>query len=173
MLSAGKILAVDDEAMNLDLMEAYLAQAGHKVVRAEDGLVALQKLEENRDTDAIVLDRLMPNLGGMGFLQRAKADARFKNIPVVMLTGAATAEEAAQSIGSGARYILMKPYEGAMLIEIVNIALQELPKQQKLAGASSPSRPRAEPYAGRRLPFPDSRRGRKSRLQRLCLLPGA
>jgi CheY-like chemotaxis protein len=125
MTGCGKILAVDDEAMNLNLMEVQLARAAHRIVRAEDGLCALRKLEEHPDTDAIVLDRKMPNLSGVGFLQRIKADARFKDTPVVMLTGAANEDEAAQSIRSGVRYFLRKPYEGAMLVEIVNLALDD------------------------------------------------
>ena len=65
-----KILAVDDEEFNLDIMDHHLTRAGFDVVRAEDGISALQRLEEKADIELIVLDRMMPNLGGMEFLQR-------------------------------------------------------------------------------------------------------
>ena len=62
----------------------------------------------------------------MAFLQKIKADVRFRDIPVVMLTAAASVDEAVQGIMAGVRYYLTKPYSGAMLIEIMNIALQEV-----------------------------------------------
>ncbi len=68
----------------------------------------------------------MPNFGGMEFLQQIKADARFNEMPVVMLTAAATVDEAVEGIAAGVRYYLTKPYSGAMLIEIVNSALREV-----------------------------------------------
>jgi DNA-binding response OmpR family regulator len=121
-----KILAVDDEVSNLAIMDVHFAQAGYQMVPAEDGMIALKKLEENPGIAAIVLDRTMPNLGGMEFLQKIKADARFTDMPVVMLTGAATVDAAVESIAAGVRYHLTKPYSGAMLIEIVKLALQEV-----------------------------------------------
>ena len=111
--SAGpKILAVDDEAFNLDLMEHHLGRAGYQVVRAEDGIIALQKLEDDAGIELIVLDRMMPNLGGMEALRRIKTDARFQDIPVVMQTAAAAADQVLEGIKAGAYYYLTKPYKG-------------------------------------------------------------
>ncbi len=73
-----KILAVDDEEYNLEIIDYNLARAGYEVVPAEDGIAALQRLEENADIDLIVLDRMMPNLDGMEFLQRIKATHAFR-----------------------------------------------------------------------------------------------
>jgi DNA-binding response OmpR family regulator len=132
MESQTKILAVDDEASNLAIMNVHFAKAGYQMLPAQDGMIALQKLEENPGIAAIVLDKTMPNLGGMEFLQKIKADARFTHMPVVMLTGAATVEAAIEGIAAGVRYYLTKPYSGAMLIEIVNLALQEVRNIQSL-----------------------------------------
>jgi len=120
-----KILAVDDEELNLDIIEHHLVRSGYEVVRAEDGNVALQRLEENTDIETIVLDRMMPNLGGMDFLERIKKDARFHDIPVVMQTAAAASDQVLEGIKAGVYYYLTKPYEGAILIGIVQAALQE------------------------------------------------
>ncbi len=127
-----KILAVDDEAFNLDLMEHHLGRARYRVVRAEDGLIALQKLEENPSIALVVLDRMMPNLGGMEFLQRVKADIRFQDIPVVMQTAAAAADQVVQGIEAGVYYYLTKPYDRAMLLGIVRAALQDAATKKKL-----------------------------------------
>jgi CheY-like chemotaxis protein len=133
MRGPGKILAVDDQAENLDLIERHLAAGGYQSVRAEDGSVALRKLEEDENIDLIVVDKVMPNLDGMDFLRLVKADARFKEIPVLMLTAAPAEGEAAQGIRAGLRYHLSKPFDGAMLLGVVNVALQDLRNQRILA----------------------------------------
>jgi CheY-like chemotaxis protein len=131
--SAGpKILAVDDEEFNLDLMEHHLGRAGYHVVRAEDGTLALQKLEEEPDIDLIVLDRMMPNLGGMEVLRQIKADARFQDIPVVMQTAAAAPDQVSEGIKAGAYYYLTKPYKGTTLVGIVRAALDDARTKTRL-----------------------------------------
>ncbi len=125
MRSEKTILAVDDDASNLAIMGFYFAKAGYRMTPAEDGMIALKMLEDDPDIDAIVLDKSMPNLGGMEVLQKIKADTRFNTMPVVMLTAAATIDDAVQGIAAGVRYYLTKPYSGAMLIEVVKLALQE------------------------------------------------
>lgn len=132
MKARSKILAVDDEEFNLEIIDYNLVRAGYDVVRAEDGLAALQRLEENADIDLIVLDRMMPKLDGMEFLKRIKADPRFQNIPVVMQTAAATSDQIMQGIKAGVQYYLTKPYEDAILISIVNAALQDSKNKKKL-----------------------------------------
>ena len=132
MRSEKKILAVDDEVSNLAIMSVHFAQAGYCMVPAEDGMIALQKLEDDPDIDAIVLDKSMPNLGGMEVLHKIKGDIRFNDMPVVMLTAAATVDDAVQGIAAGVRYYLTKPYSGAMLIEVVKLALQEVQSIQNL-----------------------------------------
>ncbi len=125
MRERSRILAVDDEEFNLEIMDYNLVRAGYEVVRAEDGIAALQRLEENADIDLIVLDRMMPKLDGMEFLKRIKADSRFQNIPVVMQTAAAASDQIMQGIKAGVQYYLTKPYEDAVLVSIVNAALQD------------------------------------------------
>lgn len=131
MSRPAKILAVEDEPANLDLIERHLAAAGWRTVRAEDGSAALHKLEE--DIDLILVDKVMPNLDGMGFLRAVKGDARFRDIPVVMLTAAPTEAEAAEGIRAGLRYHLSKPFDGAMLLGIANVAMQDLQTKRLLA----------------------------------------
>ncbi len=127
-----KILAVDDEEFNLDLMVHHLGRAGYHVVRAKDGIIALQKLEDDPGIDLIVLDRMMPNLGGMEVLRRIKADARFQDIPVVMQTAAAAADQVSEGIKAGVYYYLTKPYKGATLLGIVRAALADAGTKNKL-----------------------------------------
>ena len=127
-----KILAVDDEAFNLDLIEHHLGRAGYQVVRAEDGIIALQKLDEDPGVELIVLDRMMPNLGGMEVLRRIKADARFQDIPVVMQTAAAAPDQVSEGIKAGVYYYLTKPYKGTTLLGIVKAALEDARTKTRL-----------------------------------------
>lgn len=125
MATKSKILAVDDEEFNLDILKRYLVKAGYEAILAEDGLVALQKLEENPDIEVIVLDRMMPGMDGMEFLRRVKADPKFQDIPVIMQTAAAASEQVLQGIHAGVYYYLTKPYDDVMLLVIVSAALRD------------------------------------------------
>ena len=120
-----KILAVDDEEFNLDIMKRYMVRAGYEAVLAEDGLVALERLEENPDTAVIVLDRMMPRMDGMEFLGRIKANPKYRDIPVIMQTAAAGSEQVLQGIQAGVYYYLTKPYDDVLLLAILEAALKD------------------------------------------------
>ena len=127
-----KLLAVDDEEFNLDIMRRHLTKAGFDVILAEDGLVALEKLDENPDTEVIVLDRMMPRMDGIEFLQKIKSDPRFQDIPVVMQTAAAMTEQVLQGIRAGVHYYLTKPYKSVLLVGMVKSALEDAKNKKKM-----------------------------------------
>jgi CheY-like chemotaxis protein len=132
MMKKPKLLAVDDEEFNLDIMRRHLTKAGFDVILAEDGLDALEKLEENLDTDVIVLDRMMPRMDGMELLEKLKCDPRFQDIPVVMQTAAAMTEQVLQGIKGGVHYYLTKPYKAALLVGMVKSALDDAENKKKM-----------------------------------------
>jgi CheY-like chemotaxis protein len=127
-----KILAVDDEEFNLDIIRRHMVRAGYDTVLAGDGLAALERLEENPDTAAIVLDRMMPEMDGMEFLSRIKADARFRDIPVIMQTAAAGSEQVLQGIQAGVYYYLTKPYDDVLLLAILEAALKDARSKKEM-----------------------------------------
>jgi CheY-like chemotaxis protein len=134
-MSKGKILTVDDEEFNLDILGEYLTDAGYEVISAEDGQQALDQLEANPDIDVIVLDRMMPRLDGMACLSKLKSDDRFRSIPVIMQTAAASHEHIRQGIEAGVFYYLTKPYEDSLLISLVGSALEQVRSQVNLQSA--------------------------------------
>lgn len=134
-MSRGKILTVDDEAFNLDILGEYLEDAGFDVISACDGQEALDHLAAHDDIDVIVLDRMMPRLDGMACLKILKNDDRFKRIPVIMQTAAASHEHIRQGIEAGVFYYLTKPYEEAVLISLVESALDTVRQQSSLQAA--------------------------------------
>jgi CheY-like chemotaxis protein len=125
MIKKAKVLAVDDEPTNLNIMRIYLKKAGYDTVLAEDGRVALQRLEDNPDIDVILLDRMMPVMDGMTCLAEIKSNTKWRDIPVVMQTAAAATEQVLQGINAGVYYYLTKPYDDRMLLSIVRSALQD------------------------------------------------
>jgi DNA-binding response OmpR family regulator len=127
-----KILSVDDDALNRDILAEYLSEGGYEVVEADDGDTALKLLSEVESIDAIVLDRMMPRLNGMEVLKAVKSDKRFADIPVIMQSAATAREQIVQGIKAGVYYYLTKPYEDQMLLAVVGAALQDASLKKKL-----------------------------------------
>ncbi len=133
------ILAVDDEPNNLAIIESYVEDAGYTVDTASDGVEAWEILQEKyAEIEVILLDRMMPRMDGMDLLAKVKGDQRMKNIPVIMQTAAAEKNQVVEGIKAGAYYYLTKPFEGDVLIAIVNSAFNEYSNYKKLqTGANS------------------------------------
>ncbi len=125
MEKAAKILVVDDEEVNRDILEEYLADAGYETMSAENGLEAWKLLEAHKNFQVIVLDRMMPVMDGMTFMENLNADPRYSHIPVVMQTAAASQEEVMQGINAGVFYYLTKPYRKELLLALVHSAIKE------------------------------------------------
>ena len=108
-----KILAVDDVEMNLEMLECMLSFQG-TVLKAVNGRQALDILEQNPDTDIILLDLEMPVMDGFETLLALKQDDRFKEIPVIVIT--AGRSEVHRTLALGANDFLAKPYDPEELL---------------------------------------------------------
>lgn len=80
------ILLVDDDPNLRDMLRQMLEIGGFDVVEAEDGLDALEKLEE-MTPDIMVLDVMMPNLDGVSLCKQLRSDTEFMSLPIIMLSG--------------------------------------------------------------------------------------
>ena len=120
-----RILAVDDEPLNLAIIEEYLCEEqNYTLDTAQDGECAWTALESARPAyDLVIIDRMMPVLDGMALLNRMKADARFADVPVIMQTAAAAPEQVREGLAAGAYYYLTKPYEPETLCAVVRAAI--------------------------------------------------
>lgn len=127
-----KILAVDDEEMNIDVLEEHLKEAGFAVVIARDGVEAMDALEKHPDIEAIVLDRMMPRMDGMEVIRRVKDMDRIRNIPIIMQTAAASNEQILEGLRAEVYYYLTKPYSIFKLVSIVRAALSSTTEQEKM-----------------------------------------
>jgi len=116
-----KILIVDDEPFNLDLLEQELTDRGYSIERAGGGAEALGKFESFRP-DLILLDYQMPDMNGVDVLKELRN--RGNESPVVMITAYGTIERAVQAMREGAYDFIPKPFEPDHLTFVVRKALE-------------------------------------------------
>ncbi len=110
-----KILIVDDEPFNLDLLEQELTDQGYVIERANDGAEALQKVPSFLP-DLILLDYMMPKMNGIEVVKQLKQDERYKGIPVILLTAKASQEDKVKGLDAGADDYVVKPFESFELL---------------------------------------------------------
>ena len=110
------ILIIDDESFLLESMELNLTSLGAKVITATDGESALEIIaKELKSIDAVVLDVMMPGMGGIETLQCIKA--KYPSLKVIMHSGMATDNEKAEALSLGVHSFLAKPYTLEELIK--------------------------------------------------------
>jgi CheY-like chemotaxis protein len=129
-----RILIVDDDDLNLDVLIECLKDEPYELVQAHDGVQALDLLRHDRKGfEAMVLDRMMPGMNGLEVMTELKADENFKWIPVVMQTSAASPSEMCEGMEAGVFFYLTKPFDQKVLIRMVSAAVEEGLKWQSLA----------------------------------------
>ena len=110
MLGAARILAVDDSPSYQHAQADVLRAEGYDVILAESGEEALQMLKAQQ-VDCILLDRIMPGLGGTETCRRLKADPATRDIPLIMLTGMEDREAMIEALSTGADDYVLKASE--------------------------------------------------------------
>lgn len=126
MRSKPTLLIVDDEELNLDILQEFLDDAGYNTIAARNGLDAWGALQGHPHISVIILDRMMPVMDGMALVEKIKGDRRYRSIPIIMQTAAASSEQILEGLRAGVFYYLTKPYEKQTLLNIVGAALQDL-----------------------------------------------
>lgn len=127
------ILVVDDESVNLEIIADHLEDSNYRLSFAEDGNIAWKILESDPESfDVVLLDRMMPNLGGMEVLARIKRHPVLANCPVILQTARAAAEDVIEGMAAGAYYYLTKPFKEELLRSVVDTAVTDRTKYKKL-----------------------------------------
>jgi CheY-like chemotaxis protein len=119
---AGNVLIVEDDPDVREMLTALLVTAGFHAVGAEDGLEALHLLRTVRHRAPevpclILLDLMMPRLGGQEFRRVQLGDPTVASVPVAVMSGAADLEQRAQALGAVAT--VAKPIDCELLLEVV------------------------------------------------------
>src|SRR4030043_782961 len=133
VIPRSRILCVDDEPEILKFLEAVLVPNGYEVVKAEDGEEALEKLKGER-IDLVLSDVRMPKLDGFEVCRKIKADDRYRNIPVVIITGLAAKQDRIKGIEAGAEDFISKPIDPAEVLARVKMLLKAKELHEKQSG---------------------------------------
>lgn len=119
----GKILAVDDDDFNLEILAKFLNKQGYLVTTAEDGIQALCELEKS-DYDLVLLDVMMPNLDGLETLKRIRQQESLAATPVIMISALDELSSVVKCVEAGAEDYLPKPYNATLLRARIGSCLQ-------------------------------------------------
>lgn len=120
-----RLLLVDDEIVNLELLRGLLTDAGYEIETAESGEMAWEILKSRGASfSAVLLDRSMPDIDGLEVLKRAKKDAELRSLPIILQTGKTHSEDVLEGLEAGAHYYITKPFDALHLIAIVHSAIE-------------------------------------------------
>lgn len=119
-----RILVVDDNASNRDLLSRRLQRQGHTVLQAENGATALA-LVEKEPLDLVLLDLMMPGISGYDVLASLKSNPRCREIPVIMISALSELDSIVRCIEAGADDYLSKPFDPTLLRARVGSSLEK------------------------------------------------
>jgi two-component system, NtrC family, response regulator AtoC len=125
-----RILIVDDEPLNLDLLSQELSDMGHVIDTAAGGVGALAKVAAF-DPELILLDYQMPGMNGIEVLREIRKTS--PELPVIMITAYGTIERAVETMKAGADDFVTKPFDPDHLALVVNKALERSRLRSQLA----------------------------------------
>src|SRR6266404_4512394 len=118
-----RILVVDDNATNRDILTTRLKAHGYETLQAADGEEALASVKQHRP-DLILLDVMMPNLDGIETCRRLKGDDTFPFLPIILVTARADSKDIVAGLEAGADEYLTKPVDQAALVARVRSMLR-------------------------------------------------
>src|SRR5271170_4888022 len=121
-IGPARILVVDDQPANIQIVGAVLGKLGHEIIPASDGATALKRVAL-RQPDLILLDLLMPGMNGCEVCLQLKLNPEWKEIPVIFLSAADDKDLIVRALDSGGVDYITKPFNQAELISRVRTQL--------------------------------------------------
>jgi two-component system, OmpR family, alkaline phosphatase synthesis response regulator PhoP len=117
------VMIVDDNAQNVELLQAFLESLPVKLVTASDGIEALEKVAEH-NPDLILLDIMMPRMSGFQVCRKLKADAKTRDIQILMVTALNELGDIEQAAECGTDDFVSKPVNKFELLTRVKSLLR-------------------------------------------------
>ncbi len=124
MADSLKILIVEDEPDLVGSLKSNLETHGYGVLTTADGITALE-MARKEIPNIILLDLMLPGLDGYHFLKLLKSDERYRQIPILVITARADAQDLTLAMECGANECLGKPLEFNVLISRIRSLLSE------------------------------------------------
>jgi CheY-like chemotaxis protein len=131
-LSSARILLVDDNQQNLELMHAYLESLPCRLSSARDGIEAIEAIQRERP-DLVLLDVMMPKMSGFEVCRKLKSDPATRDIVVIMVTALHEVGDHERAVESGTDDFLTKPVNKLELLTRVRSLLRVAVLKRKLA----------------------------------------
>jgi adenylate cyclase len=118
-----RVLVVDDNPANLEILETRLARQGYEIVTAKDGDEALVTARA-QTPDLILLDVMMPGLDGIQVCRQLKADSSLPFMPIILVTAKADPDDIVAGLDAGGDEYITKPVDHAALVARVRSILR-------------------------------------------------
>lgn len=132
-LKNAKIMIVDDEPINIEVVQAFLEDEGYSdFVTVEDSTQAIDSLIKSKP-DLLLLDLMMPNVSGFDILSAVRMHAKFQHLPIIILTAATDTENKIKALDLGATDFLAKPLDQSELVLRIRNTLGAKAYQDQLA----------------------------------------
>jgi CheY-like chemotaxis protein/signal transduction histidine kinase len=121
VLQHKKVLIVDDDVRNIYSLYTVLERQGMQIVIANDGKEALEKLQEEKDMDIVLMDTMMPEMDGIECTKRIRQQNQFKSLPVIALTAKAMKGDREKCMEAGASDYISKPLDIDKLLSLMRV----------------------------------------------------
>ena len=118
-----KLLLVEDNEMNWDMLSRRLLRKGYEVIRAVDGIEAIEMTKSDLP-DLILMDMGLPRLNGWEATRRIKADPTTQDIPIIALTSHAMIGDRERALASGCNDYDVKPIDFTRLLSKIQALLE-------------------------------------------------
>jgi DNA-binding NarL/FixJ family response regulator len=130
-----RLMLVDDDPNLILLVRDYLEFRGYDVVTAENGVIALEILDDELP-DLMICDIMMPEMDGYSLVKKIREDPRTVRIPVLFLSAKGQSQDKVKGLNTGADVYIVKPFEPEELVAQVESSLRQASRLTSRQGAN-------------------------------------
>ncbi len=120
-----KVLVVDDDMRNVFALSKILKERSIDVLKAENGVKALELLAQNPGIDMVLMDIMMPEMDGYEAMRRIRAQVEHKHLPIIALTAKAMKDDKQKCLDAGANDYISKPIDVERLLSLMRVWLNK------------------------------------------------
>jgi len=121
VLQGKKVLVADDDVRNIFSLTRILESHGINVISAIDGREAIKILEDNPDTDVVLMDIMMPEMDGYEAMREIRSRFAFRDLPIIAVTAKAMTGDREKCVAAGASDYITKPVDTDQLISLLRV----------------------------------------------------